>query len=240
MGHFNRGGDRSRSGFDRKSSGGQRPSGRGGDRPTMHRATCSDCGNNCELPFRPTGSRPVFCSDCFGKQDGGNDRSGGNNRQDRFSDERRDKGRYRDKEMHKAVCDECGDNCEVPFRPTKGKDIFCNSCFGSNDGGSKDNKSKNSGSGEVTEQIKMLNSKMDKLMKILSPENAPTEELLFDSPEKMVPSDESEKKGKKTKVKKEKVKKTKVKKAEKPKTVKKVEKSKKKTTTKKTPAKKKS
>ena len=49
----------------------------GGDRPDMHRATCSDCGKSCEVPFRPTGDKPVFCSDCFEtKRDGGNDRGG--------------------------------------------------------------------------------------------------------------------------------------------------------------------
>lgn len=31
----------------------------------MHKATCSDCGKECEVPFRPTGERPVFCNDCF-------------------------------------------------------------------------------------------------------------------------------------------------------------------------------
>ena len=34
----------------------------------MHAATCSECGNPCEVPFRPTGERPIFCSTCFGKQ----------------------------------------------------------------------------------------------------------------------------------------------------------------------------
>lgn len=39
----------------------------GGDRPPqeMHQATCSDCGKACEVPFRPSGDRPVFCRDCF-------------------------------------------------------------------------------------------------------------------------------------------------------------------------------
>lgn len=37
---------------------------RGGDRP-MHQAICSKCNKECEVPFRPTGSRPVFCKDCF-------------------------------------------------------------------------------------------------------------------------------------------------------------------------------
>lgn len=36
------------------------------DRPTeMHDATCSKCGKNCQVPFKPTGSKPVLCRDCF-------------------------------------------------------------------------------------------------------------------------------------------------------------------------------
>ena len=30
----------------------------------MHKATCSDCGNECEVPFEPDGERPVYCKDC--------------------------------------------------------------------------------------------------------------------------------------------------------------------------------
>lgn len=32
-------------------------------------ATCGDCGKSCKVPFRPNGSRPVFCTNCF-KKDG--------------------------------------------------------------------------------------------------------------------------------------------------------------------------
>jgi CxxC-x17-CxxC domain-containing protein len=40
----------------------------------MHKATCSDCGKTCEVPFKPTGEKPVFCSDCFSsKREGGRD-----------------------------------------------------------------------------------------------------------------------------------------------------------------------
>jgi CxxC-x17-CxxC domain-containing protein len=36
------------------------------DRPqTMFKAICSDCGKECEVPFKPNGSKPVFCRDCF-------------------------------------------------------------------------------------------------------------------------------------------------------------------------------
>lgn len=40
---------------------------RGGDRPEMFPATCSDCGNSCEVPFRPNGKKPVLCKSCFGQ-----------------------------------------------------------------------------------------------------------------------------------------------------------------------------
>lgn len=33
------------------------------------------------------------------------------------------------REMHKAVCTECGKECEVPFKPTEGKPVFCRDCF---------------------------------------------------------------------------------------------------------------
>lgn len=33
------------------------------------------------------------------------------------------------KEMHKAVCSECKKQCEVPFKPTEGKPVYCKECF---------------------------------------------------------------------------------------------------------------
>ncbi len=33
------------------------------------------------------------------------------------------------REMHKAVCSECGQECEVPFKPTEGKPVFCRECY---------------------------------------------------------------------------------------------------------------
>lgn len=48
----------------------------GGDRE-MFQATCASCGNSCEVPFRPTGSKPVYCNDCFKKNaPEGGDRGG--------------------------------------------------------------------------------------------------------------------------------------------------------------------
>ncbi len=36
----------------------------------MHKATCSECGNDCEVPFKPTEGKPVYCKDCYKKRKG--------------------------------------------------------------------------------------------------------------------------------------------------------------------------
>ncbi|MDD5098498.1 MAG: hypothetical protein PHD31_02170 [Candidatus Pacebacteria bacterium] len=64
----NRGGGRD---FNRRSSFG---GGRDRGRPEMHEAICSDCGKRCEVPFKPTNEKPVYCSECFEKH-GGSSRS---------------------------------------------------------------------------------------------------------------------------------------------------------------------
>ncbi|MDD5561981.1 MAG: hypothetical protein PHT50_07665 [Candidatus Omnitrophica bacterium] len=32
------------------------------------KAVCAECNTECEVPFRPTGDRPVYCKDCFAKR----------------------------------------------------------------------------------------------------------------------------------------------------------------------------
>lgn len=57
-----------------------RGSDRGGARredKQMHRATCTDCGKSCEVPFKPTGSKPIYCSNCFKPDRADAPRSGG-------------------------------------------------------------------------------------------------------------------------------------------------------------------
>jgi CxxC-x17-CxxC domain-containing protein len=64
MRNFNRGGssDGPRRSFNRfRSFDGPRE---------MHKAVCSECKQECEVPFKPTEGRPVFCKDCFMKQKG--------------------------------------------------------------------------------------------------------------------------------------------------------------------------
>lgn len=51
-----------------KGKGGFKPhSDRGfGGRKELYTAECANCHKSCEVPFRPSGDRPVYCRDCFG------------------------------------------------------------------------------------------------------------------------------------------------------------------------------
>ena len=70
MGNFNR--DRG----DRDNRGCGNRGGFGGNRPpaVMHQATCNECNKSCEVPFRPSGDKPVYCKDCFASKGGGEKR----------------------------------------------------------------------------------------------------------------------------------------------------------------------
>ncbi|MFH1521484.1 MAG: CxxC-x17-CxxC domain-containing protein [archaeon] len=34
-----------------------------------------------------------------------------------------------DREKFKAVCADCGKECEIPFKPTEGRPVKCSDCF---------------------------------------------------------------------------------------------------------------
>lgn len=154
---------------------------RGGDRGErqMYKAICSECRRTCEVPFRPTGDKPVYCSNCFSAQNeaGG---SRGDRSFDRPSFDRPrpsfDKPRFEERKSFSATCDKCGNQCDLPFRPTPGKPVFCSACFtkpegrGGSVGGSK--------SCDCQENYKNLSAKLDKIMKALNiavetPKSAP-------------------------------------------------------------------
>lgn len=45
------------------------PRGGGGGAPReFFPAVCAECGKEAQLPFKPRGDRPVYCSDCFTKK----------------------------------------------------------------------------------------------------------------------------------------------------------------------------
>ena len=57
------GGFRGNHGPDRRGGGF-----RGNQGPReMHKTVCADCNNECEVPFKPSGDRPVYCKECFSK-----------------------------------------------------------------------------------------------------------------------------------------------------------------------------
>jgi CxxC-x17-CxxC domain-containing protein len=37
----------------------------------LHKAVCADCHKDCEIPFKPSGERPVYCKACFSKRKAG-------------------------------------------------------------------------------------------------------------------------------------------------------------------------
>ncbi|MDZ7798422.1 MAG: CxxC-x17-CxxC domain-containing protein [Patescibacteria group bacterium] len=134
----------------------------------MFPATCSQCGQACQVPFRPTSGKPVLCSHCFEKQ-----------KENQPNRSKRRDFRKGDRPMFSAVCDQCGQECQVPFRPTSGKPIYCNDCF-AKEGRSGDRRGNKSwrgrsdrrnrdgaGNKQLAEQLKSLGYKLDKVISIL-------------------------------------------------------------------------
>jgi len=161
------GGGRS-GGFGGGRSGGGRSGGfgggrSGGGRSEMHKAVCSECRSDCEVPFKPSPNKPVLCSNCFKKDNNSESRPRNNDRKsfgDRPSYDRPNFG-GRDKQMHKATCAGCGNGCEVPFRPSPDKPVYCNDCF------KKDGNFESKKAESYKEDFEALNAKLDKVIKIL-------------------------------------------------------------------------
>lgn len=136
-------------------------------KPTMHTAICSDCDRECEVPFKPAGDKPVYCRDCFRNK---GESTGGAAPQRDFNERRASAT------MHMATCDDCGSQCQVPFRPTGEKPVYCHECFGKN-GGGKTNKERSRSVGASSgvagiskDQFEILNSKLDKIITLLDSE----------------------------------------------------------------------
>ena len=100
--------------------------------------------------------------------------SGRFERRDSRNFERRDSGRFERRDstrnferkiMHSVICDKCGQECEVPFKPTKGKPIYCSECF-RNEGGSSSRNKPN----QFAEEFQKINEKLDRILKELETE----------------------------------------------------------------------
>ena len=70
-GGYSAGGGYSSGGGGGYSSGGGGGYSRDRGPREMFSATCSSCGKEAQVPFRPTSGKPVYCSDCFRSQRGG-------------------------------------------------------------------------------------------------------------------------------------------------------------------------
>ncbi len=151
MGNYNK-----NKGYGR--NGGNKGSGRRNSGPSeMFKTTCDKCHQECEVPFKPTGNKPVYCSDCFQANKGSSGRP-----------ERRDRGNrsFGERKMYQAICETCGDACEIPFEPRGDKPVYCSDCF------AKANPRKSGGGGSNNDsQFKELNEKLDKIFKLLESVN---------------------------------------------------------------------
>jgi len=141
----------------------------------------SSCFIDCEIKLSPTihlYTNPVsnrfmarFERSRERKRDsrGSTPRKGGRSRQS-FKDgpkgnDRRSSGREfkhnsrdrRDIEMTKVTCSECKKECEVPFKPTSNKPVYCSDCF----------KNKGSSNKPSNRDFDIINEKLDKIMKAL-------------------------------------------------------------------------
>jgi len=74
-------GGKKKFGGDKKYDGGQRSDNRngGGGGSEMFSATCSECQKKCDVPFKPSQDKPVYCSACFGMKKSGNELRGDSN-----------------------------------------------------------------------------------------------------------------------------------------------------------------
>jgi CxxC-x17-CxxC domain-containing protein len=80
MKDFKRKGKFGQGGFKKAGGGGfggpkRRDSGAGGFEKKLYDATCDNCGNACQVPFRPSGGKPVYCRDCYRAMGGGEEQT---------------------------------------------------------------------------------------------------------------------------------------------------------------------
>ncbi|MBS3149664.1 hypothetical protein J4455_03145 [Candidatus Woesearchaeota archaeon] len=96
------------------------------------------------------------------------ERSGGRNG---FKGQDSRRSEKRTLEMHDVTCDKCKKQCQVPFRPTGDKPVFCSDCFRKNEGSSSNFGSRNQDrpfkSGMSSEEFDQINEKLDKIIQAL-------------------------------------------------------------------------
>lgn len=49
---------------------------------------------------------------------------------------------WMDRKKFKAVCVDCGEECDIPFEPTEGRPVKCDDCFRKGRGGFRQNRNR--------------------------------------------------------------------------------------------------
>ena len=83
------------------------------------KAICADCKAECEVPFRPTGDRPVYCKECFTKH-----KEGSGSFKSRFEHNPRERDFAKDRNFDKPQGREnpgSGGRKKPSFRRRKGR-----------------------------------------------------------------------------------------------------------------------
>ena len=108
----------------------------------MHSATCGQCRKPCQVPFKPSGSRPVFCSQCFNKDEysAGKERGASDSRRPSYGG---DRPSYGDRSSERSE-----------ERPSYNRTV---------NGGSTDGQSLS----RLSEQLKALDVKLDQILEAL-------------------------------------------------------------------------
>ena len=100
-------------------------------------------------------------------RDSGDFRRGNFDRRDsgNFRNDRRDSADSRsERQMYTGTCDKCGERCELPFRPTSSKPVYCHTCFRKNDDSGP---SRSSSSNDFKKDFAEINAKLDKIIEAL-------------------------------------------------------------------------
>lgn len=161
--------------------------------PRLFSATCVECGNECQVPFQPTGNRPVFCRDCFKNQgEGAGNSAAPSYAAPSYAAPKKWESRGADEKLlYPAECDTCHNNCKVPFKPTPGRPVYCHRCMAAQNGGASAPTftpafapAAAPAAGKMSEeQFKILNTKLDKLLGILEMVTADLDDEDFEEEE---------------------------------------------------------
>ncbi|MBS3146357.1 hypothetical protein J4471_01530 [Candidatus Woesearchaeota archaeon] len=82
--------------------------------------------------------------------------------------------------MHEVICDKCKKQCQVPFKPTGDKPVYCSDCFRKNENSNRSYGSRDQDrplrSGMSSEEFNKINAKLDKIIQALEIDSEDEEE----------------------------------------------------------------